>query len=103
MSKVQKAIDLLGRKATDRVSGMSGVITTIGFDLYGCLQAAITPPAKEGKYESGNWFDLNRLEISDDPPVMANPFARPDDGDALQHENGPAEKPSIERQPLPRP
>lgn len=99
MNKTQKAIDLLGRKATDRISGIAGVITSVCFDLYGCIQAAITPQAQDGKYIQGTWFDLNRLEVSAGASVMPNPFARPEHGDALKHEHGPAEKPTMERLP----
>jgi len=42
---IQKHLDLLGHKVTDRVSGFTGVVTSIGFDLYGCIQAVVTPGA----------------------------------------------------------
>lgn len=32
-----KHIDLLGLKAEDKVTGFKGVITTLSFDLYGCV------------------------------------------------------------------
>lgn len=58
---LQKHTNLLGFKAKDSVTGLAGVITSVSFDLYGCIQAAITPPAKDGKYSNGKWFDVTRL------------------------------------------
>jgi len=69
-----KHIELLGKKAKDAVTGFSGVITTVSFDLYGCVQAVITPPVcKEGKTQEGNWFDVTRLVVNDEQPVMNKP------------------------------
>ncbi len=67
-------VELLGKKATDVVTGYTGVITTMSFDLYGCIQAVITPRIDEkGESSSGKWFDVSRLDISDDEPVMLLP------------------------------
>lgn len=65
---------LLGLKASDVVSGFSGVITSISFDLYGCVQAVISPGIdKDGKIPDGHWFDTKRLMIIDKEPVMEVP------------------------------
>jgi len=72
-SNINKHIGLLGMKAKDKISGLAGVISSISFDLYGCVQAAITPPAKKGEYISGTWFDLTRLEIVSKKRVMDIP------------------------------
>lgn len=85
-------IELLGKTAKDRVTGFQGVIATVSFDLYGCVQAAISPPVdKDGKLPDGRWFDVNRLEIVDEKRVMPVPefAAKP-----AEHKHGPAEKPS---------
>ena len=76
----------LGYKARDRVTGFNGVITSMGFDLYGCVQAAITPTItvddKTGKQEhqAGHWFDCNRLELLTEDrviPLPDFPFVKP--------------------------
>ena len=49
---------LLGLKVRDRVTGFEGIASTIGFDLYGCVQALVTPEMdKEGKLADSRWFD----------------------------------------------
>lgn len=84
---------LLGMKVEDRVTGFKGVVSSLCFDLYGCVQAAVSPAAgADGKLEDGRWFDAKRLKVTSKTPVMAAPvFANLPAG----HENGPAEKPAI--------
>lgn len=82
-------LSLLGYKVKDRVSGMVGVVTTISFDLYGCIQALVHPGIdKDGKCIDLHWFDLARLDVKSKGPVMRQPdFVK---------ESGP------ERKPVPR-
>lgn len=92
-------IDLLGKKARDRITGLQGVISSVCFDLYGCVQAGISPPVdKDGKLVDSRWFDVNRLEIVDETRVMPVPaFAiEPPKYGATPstHSHGPAEKPA---------
>jgi len=84
--------NLLGRKAKDLVTGFSGVISTISFDLYGCIQVVITPPVdKDGKVKDGHYFDITRIKITDKKPVMALPdFSA---GYTAEGKKGCAEKP----------
>ena len=96
----QHHIDLLGKTGRDRVTGLQGVISSISFDLYGCVQAVITPPVdKEGKIVDGRWFDVHRLEIVDDKRVMPVPVfeaAPPRFGmTPSTHCAGAAEKPAM--------
>lgn len=50
-------------KHTDRV------VTTISFDLYGCVQAVVTPPVGSGgEVNDGQWFDVTRLDVARSPP-----------------------------------
>lgn len=73
-------LSYLGFTAKDKVTGFEGVITSISFDLYGCIQAIVTP--RNHKKGQGRWFDVARLEIFEDagrvlePPIFADgPFA----------------------------
>ena len=68
-----KHFDLLGLKVRDKVTGLEGVVTSLSFDLYGCIQAAVTAPAKDGKVEYGVWFDITRLKILSEKRVMDLP------------------------------
>jgi hypothetical protein len=75
---------LLGLKSRDVVTGFSGVVTSISFDLYGCIQGLVTPEFMDGKQLDSRWFDISRLIALDDEPVMAVPdFARIPGGQEL--------------------
>lgn len=90
---LSKHIDMLGRRATDRVTGFQGVISSVSFDLYGCIQAIVTPPIdKDGKKGELGWFDVSRLLISDGERVMEVPNY--DVGPAAEGRHGPEEKPT---------
>jgi hypothetical protein len=89
---IEKHMQLLGRKVTDRVTGAEGVATAISFDLYGCIQAIVTPAAgKDGKREEGQWYDVQRLRPVSMDPVMELPDY--DFGYVAEGRKGPAEKP----------
>jgi len=71
---MEKHFGLLGRKGEDMVTGFKGIITSLSFDLYGCIQVVITPPADEkGDIKEGHWFDITRIEVSAAPSKMAVP------------------------------
>lgn len=64
----------LGLKVRDVVTGFSGVVTSISFDLYGCIQAVVHPVLDDkGQTPEGRWFDTKRLIATDRNPVMAVP------------------------------
>jgi len=69
-----KHIELLGFKAKDKVTGAEGVIASISFDAYGCIQADVRPPMKEnGEIPNGYWFDITRLKIDKSERVVDLP------------------------------
>lgn len=85
-------IEALGREAVDQVTGFAGIITTVSFDLYGCIQVILTPPIRaNGEKQDGAWFDYNRLKINTQRArVLPIPtFSTPD--------RGPNEKPAHDR------
>jgi len=71
---MKQHFDLLGKPAKDLVTGFSGVVTSLSFDLYGCIQVVITPESdkKEG-IKDGHWFDVARIKVTKDSPVMNVP------------------------------
>jgi hypothetical protein len=71
---MKQYMELLGLRVKDKVTGFSGVVSSVCFDLFGCVQAVVTPAVgKDGKQEDGRWFDTKRLDITDGNPVMEVP------------------------------
>jgi len=93
MKNTEEHLNLLGLKAKDKVSGMTGVITSISFDLYGCVQAVVHPKVdKNGIFGELCWFDINRLIITKNARVMPVPdFNGPG---IAPGESGPEAKPA---------
>lgn len=91
---IQESIGLLGMRMRDKITGLEGVVSSISFDLYGCVCAVITQPKKEdGTLPAGIWIDINRLVALTDKRVMDVP-----DFDAMarapaEFSHGAAEKP----------
>lgn len=94
--QVQKHLELLGMQCKDKVTGMEGIITSIGFDLYGCVQAIVHPGmSKEGDLKDTLWFDIARLEIRGKKPVMERPDF--EYGYIAEGKKGPSEKPQMRK------
>ena len=92
--QIKKHLDLLGLKARDKVTGFSGVIESIAFDLYGCVQADVRPPLdKDGNIVHGRWMDINRLKITTTKPVMDVPNF--DYGIQAEGKQGAADKSTV--------
>jgi len=70
----ERHIELLGLKAKDRITGFSGVIDSVCFDLYGCVQVSLKPPIDDkGEIPNGYWVDVTRLKVSSSKRVMDLP------------------------------
>jgi len=70
----ERHINLLGYRATDKITGFSGVIETVGFELYGCVQVILKPPMdNEGKIPDARWFDVTRLDVDTSERVVPVP------------------------------
>jgi len=91
--KIKQHMDLLGMKAVDKVTGFKGVVTSVSFDLFGCIQAIVTPEVGEaGKQEDLQWFDVTRLRVTGEKPVMDLPNYEL--GYVAEGRKGAAEKPA---------
>lgn len=87
---VDSSLKLLGLEGEDKITGFQGVIQTVGFDLYGCVQVVLMPAAdKDGKLREGAWFDLKRIEVSENRVMTEPSFGRTPRGAEI----GAAEKP----------
>ena len=86
---------MLGAKVTDRITGFEGVVTSIGFDLYGCIQAIVQAPIGEkGEMPDGRWFDIKRLTET------GRAMDAPKFDLELGAEPGGAEHPAFEQKPV---
>lgn len=87
---IEKHLNLLGQQMKDRVTGFKGMVDSVCFDAYGCVQATLKPKVdKDGNVPNSIWFDVQRLEVSgkrlmDVPPHMTT---------VPGTERGPADKP----------
>lgn len=51
----------MGAKVIDKITGFEGIITGAASYLTGCNQYLLQPPAKDGEFKEGLWFDENRI------------------------------------------
>jgi hypothetical protein len=83
---INSLLDVLGRRATDKVTGFVGTVTSVSFDLYGCIQCIVVPPATKDAPSEGRWFDLKRLNLESQRVMPVPSFA-------VGSEPGPEDKP----------
>jgi hypothetical protein len=89
---MQEHLNLLGMRVEDKVTGFAGVVVSISFDLYGCVQALVNPGKNpDGKLGDQCWLDVARLTITSGGPVMDRPDF--DVGQQADGKQGAAEKP----------
>jgi len=89
---IRKHMEMLGLKVEDKVTGFKGVVTSVSFDLYGCVQTIVNPGMGEDKKPGESlWFDIGRLKVLESEPVMDVPNF--EYGPIAEGKKGPAEKP----------
>ena len=87
-------LQLLGLRVEDRVTGFKGVVASVTFDLYGCIQGIVNPgTGNDGKLMDSQWFDVNRLRVLDPKPVMERPHFEWTPEATSAGRKGPAERP----------
>lgn len=90
MMILNDCFELLGKKVEDKITGFRGIVTSISFDLYGCIQILVNPGlGKDYKFGEQAWLDIGRLKVISNKPVMNRP-------DFLNNK-GPAEKPQVNK------
>lgn len=91
MHNVKNHLDLLGHRVRDKVTGLKGVVDSLSFDLYGCIQASVNPGIDEkDEQKPMRWHDVSRLEVTSKKPVMDQPDF--ENGKVAEGLHGPAEK-----------
>lgn len=90
---VENTIQYLGRMARDKITGAEGPITSVCFDLFGCVQACMERGYdKEGKKLDNYWFDVQRLVLSGERLMPVPSFSAEAD-EPIRYERGAADKP----------
>ena len=91
---INKHMNLLGLHVEDRVSGFKGIVVSVTFDLYGCIQALVHPGTdSEGMVRESSWFDVLRLAVLSEVPVMSRPEFDWEPESISAGMKGPAAKP----------
>ena len=89
---IQESLDLLRTMQQDVVSANEGMVSSVSFDAYGCVQAVLSRKAnkKTGDIPDGRWVDVKRLrDLGKDRLMIVPDFNKMDFG----KEPGAAEKP----------
>jgi len=91
---IKKHLDLLGHELKDKVSDFKGVVISMSFDLYGCIQADVRPTFldEKGLTQSGIWMDVSRLIVKSKKPLMEAPDF--EWGEVAEGKKGPANLPA---------
>lgn len=60
---MKEYLQLLGTVQKDLVTGFEGMVSSVSFDAYGCIQVVLTPTkvSEDGEMPKLQWFDANRL------------------------------------------
>jgi len=91
---VLKHMEKKKKKGRDKITGVEGVVTSIAFDLFGCIQIVLTLPAtKEGKSGDSYLMDIARIEIVDHQRAMELPPFKDDSTLISQGKKGGIDKP----------
>lgn len=53
---------IFGSTVRDKITGFVGIVTGKCSYITGCEQILVVPPAKDGVFTAGTWFDEQRLE-----------------------------------------
>ena len=91
---IKKHLDLLGHEVKDKVSDFAGVVISMSFDLYGCIQADVRSKSlkEDGSFKAGQWLDVARLKVISKKPLMDTPNF--EYGEIAEGKKGPANLPS---------
>lgn len=93
---IEQHLELLGSQMRDKVTDAKGMVESVTFDAYGCVQALLRcKVTAEGGVPKQYWVDIKRL-LPDGERIMPVPphFTTPPGKEA-----GPADKPAFDSLP----
>jgi hypothetical protein len=89
MNVFEEHCQILGLHMRDMVTDIEGMVDSVCFDAYGCVQATLRRKVNEkGIVPDPAWFDVKRLQRTDTTRVMPVP-----EFPAVGKEQGAADKP----------
>ena len=59
----------LGKKATDKITGFTGIVTGFATYITGCDQVSVLGKSVDNKPADCLWLDINRVEFTDIEPL----------------------------------
>ncbi len=62
----------MGRQATDKISGFTGMVTAYAQYITGCNQVCIQAKTGKSSETKSHWFDEQRLTFSGKPLILEN-------------------------------
>ena len=70
IKQVKKHFKLLGLPVRDKITNKEGIVVSLSFDLYGCIQVLITT---QGNAAQSHWIDVNRVTVLSKKVAMDRP------------------------------
>lgn len=81
---IENELSLLGRRVRDKITQTEGVITSVAFDVSGCIQGLVVRGnGPDGKSLDPGWYDTKRLQVLSDPIVPQPTFVQVPGGQEL--------------------
>lgn len=102
---INNALSLLGLQMRDKVTDYEGVVTSVSFDVAGCVQGLLTQKQPtESDNSKCRWFDVKRLEVVQGLPAHKTRVLEAPSFGVMPTgtETGPEPKPRFEGQRVPR-
>lgn len=100
-ANLERHISLLGLHVRDKVTKFEGVVTHVGFDINGCIQAIVAPRVQgNNELKDVKWFDVLRLEVVNPKPVIDQPDFDWSPEAISGGLKGPCEKPEGNEKPI---
>jgi hypothetical protein len=74
----EEYLQILGTEMKDKVTGITGMVSSVCFDAYGCVQACLTQrKTKSGTIPDQYWMDIKRLAPSGKRLMPVPRYTRP--------------------------
>jgi len=88
MNNSQSQLENLGKQGLDKITGFTGIITSVHFYITGCAQYGLQPRiGADGKVPDKGYFDQGRVLITESTLKSEDVLARENGCDTREHPN----------------